>query len=132
MRVWQRVLFQSFFAAASPLACPTHITYCSADPSILSLKLRCPLENQWLKVSIFLLGLKALTAYFQGRNGFEFQGGSLDHIYLQLFILMKFTSEVFGSYDFSKAYPFSHNHGSVDNGGLEDDWLVSFCGPFFH
>ena len=21
-------------------------------------------------------------------------------------------------------------HGSVENGGLEDDWLVSFWGPF--
>ena len=27
-------------------------------------------------------------------------------------------------------YPFSHNHGSVENGDLEDDWLVSFWGPF--
>ena len=27
-------------------------------------------------------------------------------------------------------YPFSHNHGFVENGGLEDDWLASFWGPF--
>ena len=28
-------------------------------------------------------------------------------------------------------YPFSHNHGFVENGGLEDDDLVSFWGGHF-